>query len=169
MDDLVKIENFKKFLNELQVKTKEAANSTLSKMDKLQKLDAKPFDKAMYDNFFDSVSVIDSNETRYISQLTETKEKIDDIIDAINSNLLQRNELKQVINNHQIRSGLTGLAKQNILDTKPKSVILQYPEYIQDLVIGPHVDTPYKKQGGKLTRKNRKKQTKSKKRRSIYK
>jgi hypothetical protein len=169
MDDLVKIENFKKFLNELQIKIKEATNRTSSKMEEIQKLGAKPYDRAMYDKFFDNVLVNDSNETRYISQLTETKEKIDDIIDVINSSLLQRNEFKQVINNHQIRSGLTGLSKQNISDTKSESEISQYPEYIQDLVRGKFVDTPHKKQGGKLTRKNRKKQIKSKKRRSLYK
>jgi hypothetical protein len=167
--DLVKIYDFKKFLNDVQMRAKESATVTSANMDKMLKLDPTPFDRAMYENFFDSASKIDSNETTYISQLTKTKEKIDGVIDTINSNLVQRNEIKQIINNQQLRSGLTGLAKKNILDAKSRSEILQYPDYIQEIVTGPHVDTPFKKEGGKLTRRNRKRQIKSKKRRSLHK
>ena len=168
-EDLEKIENFKRFLNDVQMRAKESATVTSANMDKMLKLDPTPFDRAMYENFFDSASKIDSNETTYISKLRETKEKIDDVIDAINGSISQRNEFKKIINNQQMRSGFTGLSREKVLNATPMSEIEQYPEYMRDLVTGPHVDTPFKKEGGKFTRKNRKRQIKSKKRRSLRK
>ncbi len=88
---------------------------TTARMEMILKLDELTFDRAIYDKFFDSASETDSKDTAYISKLTETKEKIDDLIDVINSNLAQRNETKQLINNQQLRSGLMGVTKQNIL------------------------------------------------------
>jgi hypothetical protein len=166
--DLVKIDNFKKFLNEVQIRAKESATVTSAKMEKMLELDATPFDRAMYENFFDSASETDSNETTFISKLRETKEKIDGVIDTINSNLAQRDKIKQIINNQQLRPGITGIAKDNISKNQSPDVIFKFPYFVQEIVSRPHVDTPHKK-GGNLTRRNRKRKIKSKKCRSLHK
>ncbi len=165
-EDLVKIENFKKFLNELQINTTKVNANISDSIEQIKNLSAKPIDRAQYDYYFNSFSVNNLNETAYISKLTETKEKIDDIIDGINNNSAQRNELKKIVNNKQFRSGLEGLSRQYITDNVPMSEIEQYPEKMRDLVKGPYVDTPYRRKGGKSKKKR---QIKSKKRRSLHK
>ena len=74
-EDLVKLENFNKFLNEIQTRTNKAATVTTARMEMILKLDELTFDRAIYDKFFDSASETDSKDTAYISKLTETKEK----------------------------------------------------------------------------------------------
>lgn len=127
------------------MRANKAATITTARMDMILKLDALHFDRDMYDKFFDSALETDSKDTAYISKLTETKEKIDDLIDVINSNFAQRNEIKQLINNQQLRSGLMGVTKQNILKNVSTAEIFKYPEYLRDVIIRPYDDTPYKK------------------------
>ena len=168
--DLVKINEFTQFLNDVQNRAEQSAIVTSAKMDQMLKLDAMPFDRAAYKNFFDSASKTDSNETTFISKLRETKEKIDGVIDTINSNLAQRNKMKIIVNNQQLRSGLTGIAKDKISKNQSPNVIFKLPPHSQEIVLGPHVDTPFKyKKGGNLTRRNMKRKIKSKKCRSLHK
>ena len=82
----------------------------------------------------------------------------------------KRNEFKMEFNNQQFRSGMQGIARETVLKSTPKSEILKLPEHIQDVVLRPPVDTPFKRKGGKFTRRrNRKRQIKGKKRRSLRK
>lgn len=160
------IANFKTFLNETKMNFNNSTTQTLKLIENIKNGDASPDSREDYDQKFDYMIKKDNESNRYISQLSEIKGKIDDLIDTINSSVETNTELKRIINNQQLRSGLQGISKQIITENASINDILNYPDPIKRFVADKFVDTPYNKKGGRSRNKRSKRSKRNRSKRS---
>ena len=108
----------------------------------------KPDDNSIYNITFDKIEHIENEINKNILDLIKIKEYIETIINKYNNILSLYLNIKQSLNNHQLRSGLQGQIIQQINNTNPKTIkkiIKLLPKPITHLISrNKYVDTPFR-------------------------
>lgn len=158
---LKEITDFNRYLKRLEGIFNNASTRRIQNIEEIKSDNATPYSNKKYNTIFTKLSARENKSRMYISELEETRNIIDSVLNAINKELTFSTEVKQLVNKQQFRSGLTGLSKQEVMKHLSSEEINQLPENVHSIVTEPYrdINNNLNKKGGKIIKKGKVKKT----------